>query len=71
MILRLFRKVTPPPDVMAGDCVRCPGEKGVGWVDSISSGFATVTRGRGLREILPISLLRQAAPGGKEYDSKP
>lgn len=72
MILRLFRLVAPKkPDLELGDCVHCPGEKGVGFIDGFSGDFATVTRGRGLRAILPKSLLKRARPCGHTFGRKP
>lgn len=71
MILRLFRRVMPGrPDLEQGDSVICPGDKGVGFIRDIAGDFARVTRGNGLYDIMPLSLLRRTNPCGHQYDGR-
>jgi hypothetical protein len=57
-------------DISVGDLVRRIGVRGVGFVEHISEGFATVAFGKDRREIHPLGGLRQVQPKGHSFDAR-
>jgi hypothetical protein len=57
-------------DLDVGDLVRRLGQRGVGIIETINDGFATVAFDRDRREIHPLGGLRQVKPKGHDYDKR-
>lgn len=63
-------------DLQAGDCVRRVGHRGVGFVEAVENGCATVVwkaKKEGERnrdEHIPLACLRRCNPGGSDHDTR-
>lgn len=58
-------------DLQPGDFVRLKGHRGVGLVELVKDGCATVVWKNGKRDdLLPVACLRRCNPGGHECDAR-
>lgn len=57
-------------DVEVGDLVRQIGVRGVGVVEGIANGHATVAWDKDRRDILPLAAIRKVPPKGHDFDRR-
>ena len=57
-------------DLQVGDFVRRLGSRGVGLVESVDDGHATVAWGRDRRDILPLACYRRVRAAGHALDRR-
>jgi hypothetical protein len=58
-------------DLEVGDFVRRLGGRGVGLVEGIADGHATVAWGKDRRDILPVACFRRVRASGHALDRRP